>query len=326
MRYLIQRGVAALVLIWLVVTLTFVLLHAAPGDAADLLVPPGAPPEAVARLRAELGVDRPLVVQYGRWLADVLRGDLGESFVYARPVTAVLADALPVSLWLGVSSLALTFLVGVAVGAHQAVHHNTWHDRLLTGLTTAVYAAPSYWLALAAVAVFTYGLTRLGAPGWLRLPAFGLTSPAGQATGWAAFVDLLRHSVLPVSVLAAIGAAGIARYARSSLLDLIGSDWVRTARAKGLSTSRVIGRHLLANALPPLVVLLMLSVPGLVAGSVFIESIFAWPGMGRTMLQAIASRDYPVVMGATIAYASVVVIANALSDILLQWVDPRRRG
>lgn len=326
MRYLIQRGVAALVLIWLVVTLTFVLLHAAPGDAADLLVPPGAPPEAVARLRAELGVDRPLVVQYGRWLADVLRGDLGESFVYARPVTAVLAEALPVSLWLGVSSLALTFLVGVAVGAHQAVHHNTWHDRLLTGLTTSVYAAPSYWLALAAVAVFTYGLTRLGAPGWLRLPAFGLTSPGGQATGWAAVVDLVRHSVLPVSVLAAIGAAGIARYARSSLLDLIGSDWVRTARAKGLPPSRVIGRHLLANALPPLVVLLMLSVPGLVAGSVFIESIFAWPGMGRTMLHAIASRDYPVVMGATIAYASVVVIANALSDVLLQWVDPRRRG
>lgn len=325
MRYLVQRGVAALVLIWLVVTLTFVLLHAAPGDAADLLVPPGAPPEAAARLRAELGVDRPLIVQYGRWIGGVLRGDLGESFVYARPVTSVLADALPVSLWLGFASLTLTFLIGVAVGAHQAVHRNTWHDRLLTGLTTTVYAAPSYWLALAAVALFTYGLARIGAPAWLRLPAFGLTSPAGEATGWAAFVDLVRHSILPVAVLAAIGAAGIARYARSSLLDLIGSDWVRTARAKGLPPRQVISRHLLANALPPLVVLLMLSVPGLVAGSVFVESIFAWPGMGRTMLQAIASRDYPVVMGATIAYAAVVVIANALSDVLLQWVDPRRR-
>lgn len=325
MRFLVQRGVAALLLIWLVVTLTFVLLHAAPGDAADLLIPPGASREAAAQLRAELGVDRPVVVQYGRWLADVLRGDLGESFAQRRPVTVVLAEALPVSLWLGIASLALTFLVGVAVGAHQAVHHNTWHDRLLTGLTTAVYAAPSYWLALAAVAVFTYGLARLGAPAWLRLPAFGLTSPAGEATGLAAFVDLLRHSVLPVSVLAAIGAAGIARYARSALLDLIGAEWVRTARAKGLPARRVIGRHLLANALAPLVVLLMLSLPGLVAGSVFVESIFAWPGMGRAMLQAIASRDYPVVMGATIAYASVVIIANALSDVLLQWVDPRRR-
>src|SRR5690606_8779732 len=183
----------------------------------------------------------------------------------------------------------------------------------------------SYWLALAAVALFTYGLARIGAPAWLRLPAFGLTSPAGEATGWAAFVDLVRHSILPVAVLAAIGAAGIARYARSSLLDLIGSDWVRTARAKGRPPRRGIGRELLANALPPLVVVLMRSVPGLVAGSVFVESIFAWPGMGRTMLQAFASRDYPVVMGATIAYAAVVVIANALSDVLLQWVDPRRR-
>lgn len=326
MRYLVRRGAAALLLIWLVITLTFVLLHAAPGDPVDLLLPPGATREAAAQLRAELGVDRPLVVQYGRWLGDVLRGDLGESFARRQPVTVVLAEAIPVSLWLGVTSLALTFLVGVAVGAHQAVHRDTWHDRLLTGLTTAVYAAPSYWLALALVAMFTYGLTKIGAPSWLRLPAFGLTSPAAESTGLAAAMDLIRHSVLPVSVLAAIGAAGIARYARSAVLDLARSDWVRTARAKGLTGRRVIGRHLLANALPPLVVLLMLSLPGLVAGSVFIESIFAWPGMGRAMLLAISARDYPVVMGATIAYASVVVLANAASDVLLYWVDPRRRA
>jgi peptide/nickel transport system permease protein len=325
-RFLVRRAAAALLLIWLVVTLTFVLLHAAPGDPADLLLPPGASREAAERLRADLGVDRPVVVQYGRWLSDVLRGDLGESFALRRPVARVLADAIPISLWLGTASLALTFLVGVAVGAHQAVHRDTWHDRLLTGLSTAVYAAPSYWLALALVAVFTYGLARLGAPAWLRLPAFGVTSPAADLSGGAAFLDLLRHSVLPVSVLAAIGAAGIARYARSSVLDLIRADWVRTARAKGLAERRVIGRHLLANALPPLVVLLMLSLPGLVAGSVFIESIFAWPGMGRAMLLAIGARDYPVVMGATIAYASVVVVANAMSDVLLYWVDPRRRA
>jgi peptide/nickel transport system permease protein len=324
-RFLVRRAAAALLLIWLVVTLTFVLLHAAPGDPADLLLPPGASREAAERLRAELGVDRPVVVQYGRWLADVLRGDLGESFALRQPVTRVLADAIPISLWLGAASLALTFLVGVAVGAHQAVHRDTWHDRLLTGLSTAVYAAPSYWLALALVAVFTYGLARMGAPAWLRLPAFGVTSPAADLSGGAAFLDLLRHSVLPVTVLAAIGAAGIARYARSSVLDLARADWVRTARAKGLAERRVLGRHLLANALPPLVVLLMLSLPGLVAGSVFIESIFAWPGMGRAMLLAIGARDYPVVMGATIAYASVVILANAASDVLLFWVDPRRR-
>lgn len=326
MRSLLRRGAAAALLIWLVVTLTFALLQAAPGDAADFLVPPDAAPEAAAELRARLGLDRPVVVQYGRWLAGVLRGDFGESFARREPVGRVLAEALPVSLWLGTTSLALTFLVGVAVGALQGWRRNSWTDRVLTGLTTAVYAAPSYWLALAVVAVFTYGMARIGAPAWARLPAFGLTSPATDATGVAGFLDLLRHSVLPVAVLAAIGAAGIARYARSAIVDLMRSEWVRTARAKGLASRGVVGRHLLANALPPLVVLLALSLPGLVAGSVFIEGIFAWPGMGRAMLNAIASRDYPVVMGATIAYASVVVVANAATDLLLQWVDPRRRG
>jgi peptide/nickel transport system permease protein len=322
----LRRAAAAIGVIWLVLTLTFALLHAAPGDAADLLLPPDAPAEVAQRMRADLGLDRPLPVQYGRWLSNLLRGDLGESIQRSEPVLTVIREALPVSLWLGSTSLALTFVVGIAVGALQAARRDRWADRLLTGLTTTIYAAPSYWLALTAIALFTYGLSRMGAPSWARLPAFGLTSPALEAGGVTAFLDLLRHSVLPITVLAAIGAAGIARYARSSFLDLARQDWVRTARAKGLAPRAVMGRHLLANALPPLVVLLMLSLPGVVAGSVFIESIFAWPGMGRVMLGAIAARDYPVVMGATVTYATVVVLANAMSDVLLDLVDPRRRA
>lgn len=325
MAYLVRRGVAALGLIWLVLTLTFVLLQAAPGDAADLLVPPDAPPDVARQLRQELGLDRPLAHQYGRWLVNLLRGDLGESFRRREPVRAMLADALPVSVWLGSVSLLLTFVVGVAVGSWQAARRDRWIDRLLTGLTTTVYAAPSYWLALSAVALFTYGLSRLGAPAWMRLPAFGVTNPASEAVGLSALADVLRHSILPVAVLAAVGAAGIARYARTAVLDLARSEWVRTARAKGLAPRRVMFRHLLANALPPLVVLLMLSLPGVVAGSVFVESIFAWPGMGRVMLEAINARDYPVVMGATVVYATIVILANAVSDLLLHAVDPRRR-
>lgn len=325
MTYLVRRAAAALVLIWLVLTLTFVLLHAAPGDAADLLVAPDAPPDVAVQLRQELGLDRPLTHQYGRWLTNLLRGDLGESFRRREPVRTILADALPISIWLGSVSLLLTFIIGVAVGSLQAARRDRWIDRLLTGLTTAVYAAPSYWLSLTAVAVFTYGMSRLGAPGWLRLPAFGLTNPASDATGWSVIPDLVRHSILPISVLAAVGAAGIARYARSAVLDLSRSEWVRTARAKGLSRGRVMFRHLLANALPPLVVLLMLALPGVVAGSVFVESIFAWPGMGRVMLEAISARDYPVVMGATVVYAALVVLSNAASDVVLHAVDPRRR-
>jgi peptide/nickel transport system permease protein len=324
-HYLVRRGIAALVLIWLVLTLTFVLLHAAPGDAADLLVAPDAPPEVAAQLRQELGLDRPLSQQYGRWLVNLLRGDLGESFRRREPVRAIIASALPISIWLGSVSLFLTFAIGVAIGSLQAARRDRWIDRALTGLTTAVYAAPSYWLALTLVALFTYGMSRLGAPQWMRLPAFGLTSPASDATGLTVLPDLLRHSVLPIAVLAAVGAAGIARYARTAVLDLARSEWVRTARAKGSGRARVMFRHLLANALPPLVVLLMLALPGVVAGSVFVESIFAWPGMGRVMLEAINARDYPVVMGATVVYAGIVVLSNAASDLLLHAVDPRRR-
>jgi peptide/nickel transport system permease protein len=307
------------------VTLTFVLVRLAPGDPATLLVPPDASPADAARLRERLGLDAPLPVQYARWSAGVLRGDLGESIALGRPVADVLGEALPVSLLLGGTSLALSFVVGTLVGTVQAARRGGATDRLLTVATTTVYAAPSFWLALALVAVFTYGAARWGLPPALRLPAFGLRDPAGEATGLAAAADLARHMVLPVTVLTAVGAAGIARYARSAVADVASSDFVRTGRAKGLPSARLYGRHVVPNALPPLVVLLALSLPGVIAGSVFVESVFAWPGMGRAMLAAIAARDYPVVMGATVAYAGIVILANLAADLALPLLDPRRR-
>jgi peptide/nickel transport system permease protein len=319
-----RRLAAALVLIWLVVTLTFVLVRLAPGDAAAMLVPPTATPADAARLRAELALDAPVAVQYAKWMGGLLRGDLGESFAQRRPVAQILREALPVSLGLGIASLVLTFVVGVAIGTLQATRRGEKLDAILTVATTAVYAAPSYWLALSLIAVFTYGATVWGLPPSLRLPAFGLRDPAGTETGLAAVADLLRHAVLPVTVLAGVGAAGIARYARTTVADLAGAEWVRTARAKGLASGSVYGRHVLANALPPLVVLLALSLPGVVAGSVFVESVFAWPGMGRVMVVAISSRDYPVVMGATVLYAALVILANLAADLALPLIDPRR--
>lgn len=325
MRALAQRAAESLLLFWLVVSLTFLLAHLAPGDAADLLVPPAAAAEDVARIRRDLGLDAPLVEQYARWIGGVLRGDLGESFATNEPVSRVLGRALPVSLGLGLVSLALTFAVGVSVGLFQAARRGRWSDRLLTVGSLSLFAAPSYWLALALVALFTYGASQWGFPAWLRLPAFGLTGPAFTGRGLAWLGEVIRHAVLPVFVLSAIGAAGIARYARAASLDLMRSEWARTAAAKGVRERDIVSRHVLANALSPLVVLLALSVPGVVAGSVFVEGIFAWPGMGRTLLGAIAARDYPVIMGATILYAALVIVANALADAALVWLDPRRR-
>ena len=227
---------------------------------------------------------------------------------------------------LGAASLALTFAIGIAIGMYQAARRGTLSDRALTIATTTVYAAPSFWLALALIATFTYGAARWGFPAWLRLPAFGMRDPASDATGVAALGDLARHAVLPVVTLTAIGAAGIARYARSISADVLSQDYVRTARAKGAPRRRMYLRHVLANAWPPLVVLFALAIPGLLAGSVFVEGVFAWPGMGRLTLAAVAARDYPVILGATAVYAAAVILANLAADLALPYLDPRRRA
>ena len=232
MRTVVGRLASSIILFWIVLTITFLLARAAPCDPTTLLVPPGASADDQARLRAELGLDAPLVVQYARWAGRLFKGDLGESFARRSPVRAVLAEAIPVSAGLGAVSLGLTFLIGIAIGMYQAARRGTLSDRALTIATTTVYAAPSFWLALALIATFTYGAARWGFPASLRLPAFGMRDPASDATGFAAIGDLARHAVLPVLTLSAIGAAGIARYARTIAADLISQDFVRTARAK----------------------------------------------------------------------------------------------
>jgi peptide/nickel transport system permease protein len=323
---LLRRIGAAAVLFWLVVTITFVLIRLAPGDPAAFLVPPGASGQDAALLRAELGLDRSMLVQYARWFPATLSGNLGMSFATGRPVLDVLKEAAPISLMLGGVSLALTFLIGVPLGMLQAAKRGRFTDRALTVVTTAVYAAPSFWLALALVAVFTYGAATMGLPPGWRLPAFGLRTPGLALEGWAGLVDLVRHAILPVAILSAVGAAGIARYARTSVADILGLDFVRTARAKGLRTRTIYLRHVLANVLPPLVVLFALSLPGLLAGSIFVESVFAWPGLGRATLTAILARDYPVVMGATVFYAAAVILANLAAELALPLLDPRRES
>lgn len=322
---MLRRVGGAVLLLWLVLTITFALVRLAPGDPAAFLVSPSATAAEVARTRAALGLDRPVLVQYARWGSALLHGDLGESFSLREPVSRALRDAIPISLGLGAASLALTFLIGVPIGMLQAARRGHWIDRALTVLTIGVYAAPSFWLALALVAVFTYGAAAWGLPPSMRLPAFGVHTPGATVHGWPAMLDVVRHAVLPVTILAAVGAAGIARYSRSSVADVIDQDFVRTARAKGVSSGRILFRHVLMVVLPSLLVLLALTLPGLVAGSIFVEMVFAWPGMGRLMVSAINARDYPLVMGAAVLYSALVIFANLLADIALPLIDPRRR-
>ena len=255
----------------------------------------------------------------------MLHGDLGTSFAEGRPVIAVIGDALPVSLALGAASLLLSFAVGVAVGIVQAARRGSFTDFTMTIVSVILAASPAYWLGLAAIACFTYVASSLSMPMWMRLPAVGMTTPGAELHGLAHLADLLRHSILPVTLLAAIGAAGVARYARTSALDSLHTDWIRTARAKGLPERTVLARHLLANMRAPIITLFALALPGTVAGSVFIETIFGWPGMGRLMVTSIVARDYPVVLGCAAAYGLVVILANLLAESLLPWADPRLR-
>lgn len=324
MHRLLLRVTDAIVLLWIVTTLTFALLHLAPGDPATLLIAPTATAAEAEQLRVSLGLDAPLPVQYARWMRDVLHGDLGMSLSRSMPVRAVIAEALPVSLFLGGVSLVASFVLGTLLGLVQALRASSRVDGWLSMLSLTAFAAPSFWLALALVALVTSGVAQLGLPDWFRLPAFGMQSPA--ATDTASWSDRLRHAILPLLVLSIPGAAGVSRYARQAVRDAALAPHVSSAFARGLSRLHVEWRHVLRNALTPLIVLFGLTLPGVIAGSVFVEQVFAWPGLGRTMLGAIGARDYPVVLGLTLVYAVAVVSANLLADLMLWLADPRRRA
>jgi peptide/nickel transport system permease protein len=324
---LVRRIAIALVTLLLVLTVTFVGLHLAPGDPARLYLGPTADAAAAEAMRHQLGLDRPLVVQYASWLARFAAGDWGTSIARHQSVAGVLGDALVPTVLLTGLSLLLTYVLGIAIGAFQAARRTSRSDAVLTTLTVALAAVPSYVLGLGLVLVFSYGAAVWHWPAALRLPAIGAEGigadflPAGQRLG-----DRLRHLVLPTLTLALIGAGGLARYVRAATIDALRQPSVRTARAKGLLERRVLVRHALRNALAPVITLGGLQLPALFSGVVFVETIFAWPGMGRVAVQGVMARDYPVVMAVTAVFAALVVAGNLLADGLNAWLDPRQRS
>jgi peptide/nickel transport system permease protein len=317
MLSLARRALSGLGVVLGVVTLMFALLRLAPGDPALLLVGPAASAEQVAAQRRSLGVDRPVAEQYASWLGQFVRGDWGTSIATGRPVRTMLAQAWPATVRLVGISLVLSYLIGIAIGVVQAARGGRL-DTVLSVATVTLFALPGYWLGLMLVMVFTY---------WLRLlPAFGAAGfDADFLPPAARLADRLRHLALPLATLTLVGIGGTARFVRGAMLDVAGSPWVTVARAKGLSETRVTLHHVLRNALVPVVTLLGLSLPTLFSGAVFIEAIFAWPGVGRVLVEAVQARDYPVVMAATAVSALLVVLGNLLAEALVRWVDPRAR-
>jgi len=308
-----------------IATIVFFLLHLAPGDPVSLYAAPGVSPEALEQMRRNMGLDRPIHERYVLWMGSMLRGDFGVSFARGQPVRDVIAQILPNTLLLSGCALFLAFLGGILIGVIQAVRRNTAVDGTLSVVSLFFYSIPSFWLALMLVLVFS--LMARNVWDWpIWFPASGMTSvDHAFMTPWEQLGDRLRHLVLPSLSLALVLAAGIARYTRGSMLEVLGQDYIRTARAKGLPEGTVVFKHALRNALIPVITLLGLYLPFLFSGTVFVETVFSWPGMGKLVVDAIGQRDYPVVMGGTFVFAIMVVVGNLIADLLYGVVDPRVR-
>ena len=302
LRFLIRRLLRTVVVVWGVVTVVFVVMRLS-GDPIGLLVSPDAPPEEIQRLRERHGLNDPLPVQYAVFLRDVVRGDFGTSLRYGQDALSVVVERIPATLQIAFAAFALAVIVAVPIGILSAVRPNSPVDNLAMVLALVGQAVPTFFLGIVLILVFAVRL------GWF--PTSGLGSPSGL--------------VLPSITLGAFAMASITRLTRAAMLEVLNQDYVRTARAKGLRDATVINRHALRNALVPVVTIMGLQFGGLLGGSVVTETVFALPGMGRLIIQAIGNRDYPVVQAGVFLIAIAFVGVNLVVDLLYAALDPRIR-
>ena len=318
-RRIAARLGQAVIVLWIVATVTFVLIHTAPGDPFGF-ESPRMTEEVRSQLRAQFGYDKPLPEQYVRYLTSTLRGEFGYSISMHAPVSEALAEALPNTLLLMGVAIVASFALGIWLAVFQVRNRGAWRSRLAGDIALVFYSVPDFWLALLLLVAFTY---------WIPvLPAGGAVDQARHEfmTSWPALADRLQHLVLPALSLTLLTTAGVARYQRAELLEVLPLDFVRTARAKGLSDRQVLRRHVLRNALIPTITLAGLAFPALLGGAVLVEKVFSWPGMGQLAVRAIMSRDYPLVQASAIVAAVMVIAGNLLADLAYMRADPRLRG
>jgi peptide/nickel transport system permease protein len=311
LTYIARRLAQAVPVVLLSTVAVFALLRLVPGDPALILAGPDAPPEVVAAVRAEMGLNQPLPVQYLVWLAHVARGDFGRSFISRLPVADLIAQRIPATLELALAAFLLVVLIALSTGVAAALAQRSWMDWVISSLNAVAIAVPNFWLGILVIIVFALVL------GWLP--------PGGQVDLARDLGQGLKSLLLPALTLALSPAASVSRLVRASMLEVLHEDYVRTARAKGLAGRTIVLRHVLRNALVPVVTLLGLQFGHLLGGAVIVESVFAWPGVGRLILDAIANRDYVVVQAALLLLVLVFVFVNLLIDLLYGLLDPRIR-
>ena len=317
-KFVAQRFLQLIPLLIGISLISFFVMHLAPGDPTALFIDPNVKPEELARVRANWGLDQPVYIQYFKWLANAGKLDFGVSYITGQPVINEIGERLPATLLLMISSMILTFLIAVPIGVYSAVKKGTWFDNLFTVFSFAGMAIPAFWLALMLMLLFSVQL------GWL--PAVGMFSPLiKEGSLGVRILDLLKHMILPLFSMTVLSLAGISRYQRAAMLEVLNQDFIKVARAKGLPERIVIFKHALRNALIPIVTVLGLSLPDLFGGAFVIETVFAWPGMGRLGVQSIFQRNYPDIMGIVMLSAVLIILGNLLADIGYALVDPRIR-
>ena len=316
-RSLRRNLLAALPTAVAIVTLNFFLLKLAPGDAADVLAAESgaATEELMRQLRARFGLDLPVLAQLKGYLTGLLTGNLGFSPRYNMPVADLILQRLPGTVLLMVTSLAIALAFGLFAGSVMAFRAGRWPDRVLTVATLLLYSVPGFWIGLMLIVLFSIKL------GWL--PSGGQETIASGYSGLALIADRLRHMVLPATTLALFYVAIYARITRASVLEVIGQDYVRAARSKGLSPLKIAVRHVLPNALIPVTTLAGMHVGGILGGAVVVETVFSWPGLGRLAFEAVLRRDYNVLLGILLLSSLMVIIVNIFIDLLQAWLDPR---
>lgn len=312
LRFIVVRILQAIPLLLVSSILVFLLIHVAPGDPALLLAGVDATPEQLEAIRAEWGLDKPLPVQYKLWLQRAMQGDLGTSYRSRFPVLKLIRLVLPATIELALVSFTLSVLIGFSTGILAALKQRSWFDFVVTAVNTLILATPVFWLGLLLILVFTVFL--------------GLLPPTGRPVGFLEKPGVgWRYLILPALSLSLWQGATLSRFVKSSLLDVMMQDYVRTARAKGLGERTVMLRHVLRNGMIPLVTIMGINLAQLLSGTVVVEIVFAWPGLGQLIIDSVAGRDYAVVQGTLLFTVVVVLFVNLAADIAYAVIDPRIR-
>jgi peptide/nickel transport system permease protein len=317
----LRRLALAAGLLLAVLAINFTLIHAAPGDPASVIAGEmgGADAEAMASIRKTYGLDRPLPEQFFTYIGKSARGDLGQSYTYSRPVADLILDRLGPTILLVLTALVFAIVIGTLLGVFASRRPDSFASGAVTVLSLVGYAMPVFWTGILLVILFGKVWPVMPIAGMRDVRQFGVG-------GWAAVVDVLHHLVLPALTLTIIYLAQYSRLARSSMLEILGSDYIRTARAKGLNEWVVTFKHALRNALMPVVTIAGLQFGNMISGAVLVETVFSWPGLGTLALDAILGRDYPTLLGVLTFSSLLVILANLLTDLSYRWIDPRLRG